>query len=280
MVIMKKSIVLCADDFGQAEEISEGILSLIRQNRLSATSCIVNTPDWKEHALSLKPFIDQVDIGLHFNLTLGKPLSKIFRNCYGSVFPSLSSWIVQTLLGKVNQKAIVSEFHAQLECFMYEFGHPKHIDGHEHIHQFPSLQDIFLAEYQKCFDARMPYIRSSLLKKKGGDVKSKLKMLAINLLGGIRFQKKLLQLGLPHNTDFSGIYSFQANDYRTFFQSCLSHTHSGGMILCHPAMRNNKLHQNDPIAHARWQEYQYLASEAFITDCVTHQVKISRFSDR
>jgi predicted glycoside hydrolase/deacetylase ChbG (UPF0249 family) len=64
----KKRIVLCADDYGQAPAISQGIIELLNQSRLSATSCMVNMPDWPVSAKELLPFINYVDLGLHFNL--------------------------------------------------------------------------------------------------------------------------------------------------------------------------------------------------------------------
>ena len=71
-----KYFTLCADDFGYSTEVSQGILSLISIERLTATSCMTNMPDWKNSASKLIPYKDQIDIGLHFNLTEGEALSE------------------------------------------------------------------------------------------------------------------------------------------------------------------------------------------------------------
>jgi len=274
---MKKSIVLCADDFGQAEVISGGILNLIQLGRISATSCLVNMPDWALHASYLRPVIGKVDIGLHFNLTLGRPLSNIFRANYGHVFPSLSWWMAYALIGKLNKNVIASELQAQLDTFMEHLGLPTHIDGHQHLHQFPLIQDVVLTEYQNRFKASLPkpYVRLSLLRTMGKGAMTRIKMMTINRMGGTSLQKKLLQLGVPHNRDFSGVYSFDTDNYRQLFKEYLSSTYDGGMIICHPAMSKQISH--DAIANARWQEYQYFTSESFIADCESSQVMVRRF---
>ena len=88
---MTKRIVLCADDYGQAPAISDGIIELLKDQRLSAVSCMTNTPDWPIYAKNLLPFRLERDIGLHFNLTEGKPLSEQFRAKYGDQLFTLST---------------------------------------------------------------------------------------------------------------------------------------------------------------------------------------------
>ena len=62
-----KSIILCADDFGYNRETSLSIIELLTKQRLSATSCMTNMPNWQEQATQLKALSNSVDIGLHFN---------------------------------------------------------------------------------------------------------------------------------------------------------------------------------------------------------------------
>lgn len=94
---MKKRIVLCADDYGQAPAISQGILNLLDKKRLSATSCIVNSPYWEAHSQWLTQFIQQADIGLHLNLTEGKPLSAEYNQHYGTDFQPLSRLLCRAM---------------------------------------------------------------------------------------------------------------------------------------------------------------------------------------
>src|SRR5688572_11966045 len=112
---MKKRIVLCADDYGQALAISEGIVNLLSAQRLSAVSCIVNTVSWGDHAKWLLPFHPQTDIGLHFNLTEGKALSEQYIEIHGRQFLPLSQMLWRALGRKLNKSAIEAECHAQID---------------------------------------------------------------------------------------------------------------------------------------------------------------------
>ena len=78
-----KHIILCADDYGQNFAISQAIVDLFEKKRLSATSCMVTSPDWPRYSSLLIPFRDHVDVGLHFNLSEGFPLSDAFLRAYG-----------------------------------------------------------------------------------------------------------------------------------------------------------------------------------------------------
>ena len=66
---MSRRLTLCADDFGQSRAISHGILQLLENGRLSATSVMSQAPLWPELAPALKALAGQADIGLHCNLT-------------------------------------------------------------------------------------------------------------------------------------------------------------------------------------------------------------------
>src|SRR5437764_108899 len=113
------NIILCADDYGQNTAISQAIIDLLKKNRLSAVSCITNSYYWHSHAKWLKPFAGQVDIGLHFNLTEGKPLTKSF----GTDCLPLSKLISKAYLRRLNPTIIQSELNAQLDVFIAEIGH-------------------------------------------------------------------------------------------------------------------------------------------------------------
>src|SRR3989338_3630816 len=101
---MTKCIILCADDYGQNKPISQAIITLIEKKRLSATSCLTTFPHWLEFAKFLQPYIDSIDIGLHFNLTEGDP---------GRVM-SLSQLLKKAYLRQLDKQRILAEFNRQL----------------------------------------------------------------------------------------------------------------------------------------------------------------------
>jgi chitin disaccharide deacetylase len=271
---MTKSIVLCADDYGQAPAISDGILALLLKQRLSAVSCLVNTPFWHQAAAALFESSSRADIGLHFNLTEGEALSPAYKAAYGAHFSSLGVLMRRSLFRQLDQQVIVQECEAQLDAFQAAMGFlPRFIDGHQHVHQFPVVRDAFLSVYERRLRAQGSYVR---LAKPALHLFKHYKRLIIALSGANVFQKQLDRLEIPHNSSFSGNYSFgDTGRYRAHFQTFLDEVGHGGMIMCHPALRDEQ--SSDSIAKARFEEYLYLASDQFLEDCAQKEVKIRRF---
>ena len=81
--------ILCADDYGFSPGVSSAIRDLIDRGRLSATSCMTMSPFWPDHASWLKPYADQVDVGLHLTLTDHRPLGPMPRTAPAGRLPPL-----------------------------------------------------------------------------------------------------------------------------------------------------------------------------------------------
>jgi len=266
-----KRIVLCADDFGQALHISSGILELVKQGRLSAVSCMVNSPDWPDHAARLLPFREQIDIGLHLNLTEGKPLALAFQKAHGNSFSALPKLLQKAFLGRLDRQALVAEFHAQIDKFAAEMGFlPQFIDGHQHVHQFPGVREALIEVYQARLRGHA-YVRLVNVQRN-----LELKRWIIYLTGTAALQRLLHLHKIPHNQSFAGIYEFSlSGQYKRLFPLFLKQSADQGMIMCHPG---HLAEAGDNIAKARFEEFQYFTSEQFLTDCSQQQAAIQRFS--
>jgi predicted glycoside hydrolase/deacetylase ChbG (UPF0249 family) len=275
---MTKRIVLCADDYGQAPEISQGILALVKYGRLSATSCMVNADHWLEHASWLAPLKANVDVGLHLNLTEGKALSAPFIAKYGENLFTLNTVIRLSVLRLLDKAAIQAEFSAQLDRFKEGLGVlPDFIDGHQHVHQFPIVRDAFIQVYQERFKrTQKPYVRSVRPKLEPTDFIKNFKKVIIYFLGANPFIHLLDEHEIPYNTSYSGIYDFsKAGNFRDLFIVFLKDSESGGIIMCHPGLQGSA--SQDPIADARFKEYEYLFGEHFLYDCHQQKVVLGRF---
>lgn len=276
---MKKSIVLCADDYGQAPAISNAIINLIKDKRLSATTCLVNSSFWHTHANWLFSYQGEVDIGLHFNLTEGKALSPLFQQTYGEKLIPLPRLMRLALFRQLKKPAILAELHAQLDAFQAGLSSlPCFVDGHQHVHQFPVIREALNEAYQARLKGQKTYIRwvgESAVSLKNW--LSEPKKMVIYFIG--RGAKSLFKANqIPHNASFSGIYSFAKRGcYHKHFPQFLREIESGGgLIMCHPALSDETL--TDSIKEARYEEYQYLASPQFRADCEAADVILSRFS--
>ncbi len=270
-----KRVILCADDYGQNSAISQAIIELFKGKRLSATSCYVTSAGWATHGAWLKPFYGSVDIGLHFNLTEGKPQSKELSTLF-----SLKDLIIKAHLRKIDKPAITAELHAQLDQFIEQVGTlPDFIDGHQHVHQLPVIRDIVLTVYEERLREKNTYIRSTgnwrSLFRFGAP--SYFKQLIIQLCGALPFRRQLIKKQIRHNSSFSGIYDF-ANSihYAQLFPRFLDELQDEGMIMCHPGLLSSD--PLDPINTSRQNEYQYFASDAFLQLCQDKKIQLVRYA--
>lgn len=260
--MFNKKIVLCADDYGQNLAISRGIIELIQKNRISAVSCLVNYEDFGFYADQIKPFIDKIDVGLHFDL--------------GNSEHKLIALLIKSKLHLVKRTEIEIEFNQQLNRFISLVGkQPDFIDGHRHIHQFPVICDAIFNVCEKRLDEK-PYIRYVNYKSINDLPTAKFKSLLIKGCTDFRFEQKLIELNIPYNKSFSGIYGFNASDkYNLLFPKFLAHIEDNGIIMCHPSLLSNDPH--DPIAKSRYDELQYFSSNKFLTDCQNAKINIAKF---
>lgn len=136
------NLIVNADDFGFSEASNEAILSLAKSAKLSSTTVMVNMPYYKEITKALA--IPYFGVGLHLNLTQGKPISQAASvstlvNYSGEFYP-YSSLIKKLLKGQVNTKHIQIEIEAQYSTLVNIIGDRiTHIDSHQWIHKNPVL---------------------------------------------------------------------------------------------------------------------------------------------
>jgi chitin disaccharide deacetylase len=263
-----KHIIFCADDYGQNEAISQAIIALLIQKRLSAVSCLTTSPNWLNHSRALIPFKNQIDIGLHFNLTEGKLLTDM-------EFIPLNRLLLKASLRQLELKNIGNELNAQIDQFVAgQGGLPDFIDGHQHVHHLPIIRDAVLAVYENRLRSHGSYIRSVYQPKLSGS--GFIKSLILNITGAYYFQKILISKNIPHNTSFAGVYHFKnAKDYPTLCANFLKHLKNRGLLMCHPGKTNED--SNDTIAEARITEFNFLQSPEFEQLCNKYQIVVSRF---
>ncbi|RUR07213.1 ChbG/HpnK family deacetylase [Legionella sp. km772] len=262
-----KKIILCADDFGFSPGVCLGLLQLARMKRLSALSCMVNGPSFTTYAKELLNLSDQVQIGLHFNLTEGLLLSQTDKNCF-----SLPELLLKTHLRALTRPLIEQEFLAQLERFIRLMGKlPDFIDGHQHVHQFPLIRKVLMSLYEQRLQPHSVWIRSTypLISLPAYDWKGRV----LAYTGGKALKEMLKNQKIRHNDYFAGVYDFSPRvDYSDLFKQWLKIVPSNTLIMCHPGTGKEK---NDPIAPARLREMAYFSSELFLEDCVAYRIALS-----
>ncbi len=264
-----KYIILCADDYGQTRAISQAIIDLLKARRLTATSCMVTSPDWPLCAEWLFSYKNQIDIGLHFNLT------------EGTKFSSLSDVLLKSHLRKLNKQVIRTELNAQLDRFISVMnGLPDFIDGHQHVHQFPMIRDVLLEVYEERLRDHGCYIRSIDNPRALWNIKAVAyrKKIILQYSGAHALKRNLVARNIPHNGSFSGVYSFDSLvHYDSLFRSFLKDIKMDGLIMCHPGLEDED--SEDPIYASRPKEFAFIKSEQFLKLLDEEQIKLVRFKE-
>jgi hypothetical protein len=102
------------------------------------------------------------------------------------------------------------------------------------------------------------------------------KKVLVHVMGAKALKRLLQKHEIPHNQSFSGMYSFsKAAQYEKVFPLFLADIGEGGIVMCHPGMPASQ--PGDPIATARYLEYQYLSGVRFKVDCEAQGIEIGRF---
>ena len=258
---MSRALALCADDYGQNAAISAGILRLARAGRLNAISCLVNGSSWKSDAPALQSLPPTVQIGLHFNLTEGRPLSTRLAQRWPSL-PQHAQLLLRSQFGLLPRGLLRGEFHAQLRAFLDATGHsPSYLDGHQHVHALPLIRGLVLdaAEHMR----PVPAVRNTGRVLGPGFA---FKRRVIEFCGGRDLTRELVQRELAHNAVLLGVYDFSDTDYRALMQAWLTQVPAeGALLFCHPGEAQNG-GPPDAIAAARVRELAYLESPAFMQD--------------
>jgi len=180
--------------------------------------------------------------------------------CPNGVFPGLKTILIKSQLRQINFNEIFTELNQQIELFKKHLGClPDFIDGHQHVHHLPIVRDALLKSYQYYFPDKKAYIRNT-----NNPLPHSFKEFILKITGAAALQKKLKQYDIPHNNYFFGIYTFnKKNNYQIIFNKILKKLKPDSLIMCHPGLEQTD--STDPIAHNRWQEYQFF-SKKFMMD--------------
>lgn len=211
------------------------------------------------------------ELGLHFNLTDGAPLSADLARVWPAL-PGLERLIVLAHLGHLPLAALATEFRTQRDAFSDASGRlPPFIDGHQHVHHLPGIRELVLnALAASATHGEAPAVRNT------GHVVGPghgCKRMLIERTGGKALQRLLLQRQLRHNSALLGVYDFRGDDYRNLVCGWLAAApESGGLVFCHP--NHAAASAADPIGEARRREAAYLSSAAFSDDLAEAGVSV------
>lgn len=135
------SIIINADDFGKSEKVNQAILECFCKRYVDRTTLMVNMP-YAEEAVQLAKenhFFDKV--GLHLNLTDGKPLTEaigrnpLFCDEKGQFHAQFHRQLKYRLyMSDSDIRQIQEELIAQIQRYLGYGATLRHVDSHHHVH--------------------------------------------------------------------------------------------------------------------------------------------------
>jgi hopanoid biosynthesis associated protein HpnK len=271
-----KRLIVNADDFGLTAKVNQAIVDGHCRGLISSTSLLANGEAF-ESAVALSRQAPRLGIGVHLNLTEGKPVAP------GSGIPSLingQGFFARTpgslwraiLLGRVSTAEVEKELRAQIEKVLAAGIVPTHLDSHKHVHALPVLgkMSIRLArEYGipalRCVAERRPGL-SRLLGRYPRAVTTVFRQLFNSFVLAVisrGWRRQLRPAGVACASHFYGLTPTGFLDEEILSQ-ILRHLPDGtSELMCHPGIVDNALRQTPTrLREQREIEYQALTRPA------------------
>jgi chitin disaccharide deacetylase len=255
-------LILCADDYALTDGVSRAIGELAAARRLSATSVLVTTQHWPAAAARLRAHRPHLAIGLHLDLTLGRPLGPMPRLAPRGQFPRRNVLIARALTGATDAREIAGEIERQLDAFEQGLGFsPDHVDGHEHMHVLSGIRQPLLEMVARRYPKLKPLVR---------DPADRIQAIATRATGprfkaavvaalAARFGAHARRLGLPTNEGFSGFSHFDPRrSYAAELADAMQRLGPRHVLMCHPGHPDADVASLDPVAECRRLEYEAL----------------------
>ncbi|WP_166359479.1 carbohydrate deacetylase [Pseudomonas akapageensis] len=143
---MPHQVIVNADDFGLSCNVNAVILRAFQTGMISSATIMANTPAFTSACVLAQQPLLQGRIGLHFNLTHGRPLSEpilglpMFCNRDGEFDLSLPRH--QLWLSRRARRAVRAELDAQWQrCLEHDLV-PSHLDSHKHVHNIWPIGEV------------------------------------------------------------------------------------------------------------------------------------------
>jgi len=208
---MERRLVINADDFGLCEEVNKAVAKACTEGVLTSATIMANMPA-AEQAVRIARELPDLGVGVHLNLTNGKPLSASLQlgpllNSSGEFKVSPAVLAVPSLTPQVG-KAIRAELAEQIRWVIDHGVKPTHVDSHKHIHTIPQIFSIVcqLARYFDIGAVRFAYEPGQVsaipwpLPAEGQKSKARLirTLARINRLQNRDFFKTNVMLGIAH----------------------------------------------------------------------------------
>ncbi|WP_179958106.1 ChbG/HpnK family deacetylase [Chitinimonas arctica] len=244
-----RRLIVCADDFATNAAVSTAILELLALQRISATSCMSDSPRWPVDGAALRERGWQKHAGLHFDLTADFP---------GRAGMPLGRLMLAARCGALAASLVRTALERQLDRYERVMAAaPAFVDGHQHIHLFPVIREQLFDVLARRYTQR-PWLRNLAEIHTPAPLA---KRLALSMMGATGHGRQAAALGWSGNRGFAGLYALRPQDgFAERLPHWLSSLPDDGLLMCHPA---KQAETDDAIGQARRVEFACLASAAW-----------------
>ncbi len=159
-------LIVNADDFGLAREVNDAVAAAHEAGTVSSATLLAAAPG-TEHAVRMAERLPRLGIGLHLDLTLGRPI------CPPATLPTLvdgagrfhgqAALAIRALSGRISRDDVARELSAQLDRLGALGVFPTHVDGHQHVQVLPGVLPAVLGIARaRGLPVRVPFVHHVL----------------------------------------------------------------------------------------------------------------------
>ena len=309
-----RRIVLHADDFGMNSAVTDGILQGFEHGLLTSTSVLANAPDvvralqqWKRleparsgHGLpssERRRRLDDpdraFDLGVHLNLTQGRPLT---GNRYPAElldpqgrFPGIFGLFRRLWLGGPRfAAAIQQELFCQIQVLLDHGHQPTHLNGHQYVETIPAVARIVASLLERFqipavrVAVEPTWLRSLLWPGIGA---TRWLLAGVGQVYAGRFRARMAELPVSSPDALFGTMTAGCVELPRLdaFLACCRRFNLAEIVLHpaqspHDATRDNSGGWCDPLAEHRPRELQWLTSAELGDRLADRQCRLGRMT--
>jgi hopanoid biosynthesis associated protein HpnK len=271
-----KRLIVNADDFGLTVKVNEAIVKGHCQGVITSTSLLANGEAF-ESAVALAGQAVRLGVGVHLNLTEGRPILPIsdvptLVNARGLFARTVGRLWRAIVTGQVSTGDVEREWRAQIEKVLAAGIAPTHLDSHKHVHAWPTLAKLTI-RLARAFG--IPAIRcpveyksffGRLLRQRPGSIPTVSRQLFSSFVLAVvcrGWRHRLQREGISHGSYFHGLTptGFLGED---ILREILLHLPDGtSELMCHPGFVDDALRRTRTrLLEQREVEYEVLTQPA------------------
>ncbi len=272
---MRKWIVH-ADDFGETQEITRGIVLGMESGMVSSTSIMANMPGTDDALGIASHWEGDQSFGVHLNFCEGTALSgaSTLTSADGSFLPKRKLFL-RAVTGRLRDEDVEREVRAQLDRVGSAGVKISHIDSHKHLHQLPVIRRVVARLLPKYGIDRVRSTREEGLWRRTQSPQVNAYRL-VRMLMARQAWKLFDASGLRSPQAFIDIAKIMKNDSESPVQE-VGADPGPVEVGCHPG--TERAVEEKPGSCDRWAELQFLTSPRFRQILDANEISIVTYWD-